>query len=184
MANTKSRSRRLWILLAQVFLVVIVIGFMRLQWSQQGSPASVPPASVGQSQGEGRQYICGVRSGNPTDAKDTITEEQRTATYYPPNRGLVGVAATETLRPGAMIDRFGTDAGRFVAPAGTPVPMRSLPSGAAEGPYGVFRVAKPIVVQSGTTAPWFGQLGGGTQYELPQSIQCLLRSGHLERAGP
>jgi hypothetical protein len=123
-------------------------------------------------------------SGEAQGALDTIAEGRRLTTYFPPNRGFAGMSIKQTLQPGTMIDRFGTDAGRFVSPTGTPIPMRSLPYGAAEGPYGAFRVVKPIEVQGGSTAPWFGQLGGGMQYELPQSIQSLLRSGYLERVGP
>jgi hypothetical protein len=43
------------------------------------------------------------------------------------------------------------------------------------------RVVKPIVVDGGTSAPWFGQPGLGTQYELPGSVSNLLKSGYLER---
>ncbi len=59
--------------------------------------------------------------------------------------------------------------------------MRSLPYGAADGPYSAFRVVKPIDVPTGRSTSWFGQIGGGAQYELPSSIQSLLKSGHLER---
>lgn len=83
-----------------------------------------------------------------------------------------------------LIDRFGTPRGTFVAPRGTPVPMRALPPGVADAPYNVYRVVKPIDVQAGRTAPCFGQLGGGTQYELPSRVADLIKSGHLERATP
>ena len=59
--------------------------------------------------------------------------------------------------------------------------MRALPYGAAEGPFSSFRVLNPIEVQGGSTAPWFAQPGGGVQFELPQSVQSLLRSGYIER---
>ncbi|MBX3440755.1 MAG: glycohydrolase toxin TNT-related protein [Planctomyces sp.] len=61
------------------------------------------------------------------------TAGQRLTSYYPPNRGFSGAPVAETLQPGTLIDRFGLDTGRFASPAGTPVPMRSLPYGAAEG---------------------------------------------------
>ena len=60
----------------------------------------------------------------------------------------------------------------------------NLPYGAAEGPYSAFRVVQPFDVQAGPAAPWFGQIGSGTQYELPASVQSLLKSGHLERINP
>jgi hypothetical protein len=123
-------------------------------------------------------------SGGAQGTLDTIAEGQRLTTYYPPNSGFAGTQIEETLQPGTMIDRFGEDAGRFVSPTGTPVPMRSLPPGAAEGQYSSFTVLQPIQVQSGTTMPWFGQPGLGTQYELPQSVESLLESGHIGRVGP
>ena len=82
-----------------------------------------------------------------------------------------------------MFDRYGLDTGRFASPAGTPTYMRSLPPGASEAPYSMFRVAKPLDVQSGMAAPWFQQPGGGAQYQFPQSIQSLIRNGYIERVG-
>jgi hypothetical protein len=115
---------------------------------------------------------------------DTIAEGQRITTYYPPNRGFAATPVTETLQPGTLIDRFGLERGTFVAPSGTPVPMRALPPGVADAPYNVYRVVKPIDVQAGKSATWFGQPGGGTQYELPSRVADLLKSGHLERVTP
>jgi hypothetical protein len=44
----------------------------------------------------------------------------------------------------------------------------------------VYKVMKPIDVDAGPAAPWFGQPGGGTQYELPATIKELVASGHLK----
>ena len=35
-------------------------------------------------------------------------------------------------------------------------------------------------VNSGTSAPWFDQPGGGTQYQLPMSIRELRRYGYIK----
>jgi hypothetical protein len=51
--------------------------------------------------------------------------------------------------------------------------MRALPPGATDRPYNVYEVVNPFEVRSGTVAPWFGQLGLGTQYELPDSVANL-----------
>ena len=126
-----------------------------------------------------------VTASAPADhATWTTGGDPRSSVSYPPNGGFAGKPVTATLAPGIMIDRYGTDAGRFVSPLGTPLATRSLPPGDANGPHNTFRVLKPIAVQSGPAAPWFGQPGGGTQYELPQSISSLLESAQLERVAP
>ena len=33
-----------------------------------------------------------------------------------------------------------------------------------------------------TSSPWFGQLGLGTQYELPDSVGNLIENGYLKLA--
>lgn len=110
--------------------------------------------------------------------------EQPGEVFWPPNRGFAGTSTPQTLTEGTFIDRYGLERGTFVSPYGTPVPARSLAPGVADGPYGVYRVVNPISVQAGTAAPWFGQPGLGTQYELPASVGDLRKSGQLERVNP
>lgn len=40
---------------------------------------------------------------------------------------------------------------------------------------------KPINVDAGTIAPYFGEMGGGTQYIFKEAIENLIKSGYLER---
>ena len=40
-------------------------------------------------------------------------------------------------------------------------------------------VVEPILVRSGTVAPWFGSPGGGTQYYLYNTIEELIKWGYL-----
>lgn len=99
----------------------------------------------------------------------------------PPNRGFGGPITKTTLRPGALIDRYGGPEGYYAAPAGTPFAQRSLPPGAESRALQTYRVLKPLKVDSGTTATWYGQPGGGTQYHFGnRSIQQLIDAGHLE----
>jgi hypothetical protein len=92
-------------------------------------------------------------------------------TYWPPNRGFLETPVTEKLGVGTRIDRYGDDTGTFFAPQGTPYWMRSLPAWIADTkPYNVYEVIRPIEVQSGKAAPWFGQFGQGTQYEFPLKV--------------
>ncbi len=127
-------------------------------------------------------YDLGAAEIRGVPALDDVAYVQRS--YWPPNRGFAGTPVTETLKPGTMIDRYGYPTGTFASPAGTPAQMRSLAPGVAERPLNTYRVVKPLNVQSGRVAPWFGQPGGGTQYELPESVESLIRSGHLERVCP
>lgn len=60
--------------------------------------------------------------------------------------------------------------------------MRALPPGTEQtAPFNAYRVLKPIEVDAGYSAPWFGQKGLGIQYEFPVSIDVLIKRGFLER---
>lgn len=63
----------------------------------------------------------------------------------------------------------------------TPYPMRALPPGSNQKPYTIYRIQKLIDnVAACKIMPWFGEIGLGTQYELPKSIKSYIESGHLE----
>lgn len=82
--------------------------------------------------------------------------------------------------PGDKIDRFGSIGGKFFAPAGTPMQMRSLPYNANTSVYNSYTVKKPFEVWKSTTAPAFCQIGLGTQYESAVSAEVLLKRGIIE----
>lgn len=110
-------------------------------------------------------------------------------TYYPPNRGFFGQPTLQDLGSGYQFDRYGgffdesgifNDFGTFVAPANTPYRMRALPPGTDLRPLTTYEVIKPISgVPSGSAAPYFGELGLGTQHELPLPIQDYLDQGYI-----
>ena len=102
-------------------------------------------------------------------------------TWWPVNRGFDGASKTQPLGVGTKIDRFGYDGGTFVAPKGTPITMRALAPGTTSKPYSAFEVVKPMEVQGGKAAPWFGETGKGVQYELPMSVEKALAEGYLRR---
>jgi hypothetical protein len=79
--------------------------------------------------------------------------------------------------PGEPISRYGSCAGKFFSPAGTPLPMRALPPGANTSIFNTYKVLKPFEVQVGKIAPAFGQPGLGTQYLSPVSVDVLLKRG-------
>lgn len=115
--------------------------------------------------------------------KGTGKTAQSTAlqTYYPPNDGFLGEVIDDVLQPGTMVDRYGHPGGSYVAPVGTPSQMRALPPGTLDKTYNVYEVIEPINVKSGLAAPWFDQIGLGTQYKFDGKIIDLLESGKLKK---
>jgi filamentous hemagglutinin len=103
-----------------------------------------------------------------------------------------GFAAPPTIteiQPGTRFDRYGgdfengqfIDTGGFVSPSGVPFEQRSLPASSSNRQYQEYEVLQPIPnVSAGTAAPWFGQPGGGTQYQLPMSIEDLVQQGFIK----
>ena len=96
---------------------------------------------------------------------------------YPSNDGAVGLIVTVTLPAGDVLTRYGAPTGRYVSPDGMTFEQRALPSTTNEGDFHVYCVERPIDgVQKGKIAPWFGRLGGGIQYKLPDRIVTLMEA--------
>ncbi|MFJ6614948.1 TNT domain-containing protein [Streptomyces sp. NPDC091289] len=97
---------------------------------------------------------------------------------YPPNDGFAEVNGEidkepVKLRTGQRLDRFGSEYGGYLAPAGDAYAERALPpqnlntrEAATPCDYRVYKVAKPFWVWQGGIAPWFEQPGGGRQIKL------------------
>jgi hypothetical protein len=101
---------------------------------------------------------------------------------YPPDDGFAEAderpdkERTE-LRPGEELDRFGSEYGTYLAPAGEPYAERALPPGilntfdaAAPCNYHVYRVTRSFPVWRGSAAPWFEQPGGGRRIVLDPAL--------------
>ncbi len=127
-----------------------------------------------------RRIIKEKNTGGPSKPKPAEPGE----IVWPPNRGFEGAPVARTLPRGTRVDRYGYEGGTFVSPVGTPVSARSLAPGTTAKPYNVYEVVKPIEVQSGKVAPWFGEVGKGTQYELPMSVGEAVAKGYLTKVGP
>jgi hypothetical protein len=105
---------------------------------------------------------------------------------WPPNRGFINVK-NSTLKPGSTFDRYGgwtengvfRDKGTFVSPVNEPFPNRALPDATKDKPYMKYEVVKPIPVKEGKIIPWFNKPGNGTQYELPETIEDLVKAGYI-----
>lgn len=85
------------------------------------------------------------------------------------------------MERGTLIDRYGYDGGTFVSPKGTPYTNRALAPGTDAKPYTVFEVLEPVRVKSGRITPWFGEKGGGIQFEFSKSISELIDEGIIEK---
>ncbi|MFC9424388.1 TNT domain-containing protein [Streptomyces sp. NPDC056987] len=124
---------------------------------------------------------------------------------YPPDDGFAEVNGeldkkATALRPGEKLDRFGSEFGGYLAPAGDPYAKRALPpqnlntrDAVAPCDYRVYRVLKPFSVWQGSIAPWFEQPGRGQQIKLDPvfldpgegqrlNVKWLLDHGYLAPA--
>ena len=118
---------------------------------------------------------------NPLGWIDPLGLSTELVSYWPPNDGAFGETKISVLEPGTIIDRYGYPGGTYTSPVGTPYSMRALPPGTNNRDYTVYEVLKPIPnVQESKIAPWFGEIGLGTQYKLDQSVQKYVDSGHLK----
>ena len=114
-----------------------------------------------------------------------VAEKASTAlqTYYPPNDGFSGAVQKITLEAGTLIQRTGDLVGRYIAPAGTPTQMLSLPYDKIGQPTTILQVQQSVEVLAGRVAPWFGQIGGGIQYQLGTPLDQLISEGIIKIFG-
>jgi hypothetical protein len=101
---------------------------------------------------------------------------------YPPDDGFAETNGeidkhVEVLEPGEDLDRFGSEYGSYLAPAGDPYAKRALPpqnlnTRDARYPcdYHRYTVKQPFTVWQGRIAPWFEQPGGGQQIKLDPAL--------------
>lgn len=99
---------------------------------------------------------------------------------WPPNEGFAGKPTDVTIDVGAQLSRYGYPGGTFVSPLDVPIPELSLAPGTTQKPHYVYQVLKPLPALEGTAAAWFGEPGGGVQYDLVKSIEHWLDAGYLE----
>lgn len=103
---------------------------------------------------------------------------------FAPNDGIEPGTLTknQTLKAGTIIDRYGSEYGKYTAPAGASFESRALPYDNNPYMYNKYEVISDIEgVDTSTIASAFGQPGGGVQYQLPQSVKDLVNAGYLKR---
>jgi hypothetical protein len=99
---------------------------------------------------------------------------------WPRNDGFDGPPAAGTLRPGMLIDRFGSENGTFFSPEGESYAARALPYVCSQMPYTIYRVVRPVPVEAGKAAAWFNEPGGATQYQTAEPAFKLREEGKIE----
>ncbi|MGW6412969.1 TNT domain-containing protein [Streptomyces vinaceus] len=123
---------------------------------------------------------------------------------YPPNDGFAVINGVVDVEPtvldrGKRLDRFGSESGRYLAPAGDAyakraIPPQSLNTRDSDSPcdYHEYEVVEPFQAWQGSVAPWFEQPGGGEQIKLDPalldpgtggrlSVKWLIENGYLAR---
>jgi hypothetical protein len=101
--------------------------------------------------------------------------------HWPPNDGFATEPQRVDLPPGTLLDRYGAEGGRFLAPAGTPFEARAMPPSSRDRPLTKYEVLRPLPVDAGPAASWFDQPGGGTQFLTDRSVSDLIRDGYIRR---
>src|SRR5271157_2905199 len=61
---------------------------------------------------------------------------------WPPNNGCAAAPVSETLAPGTLIDRFGSEGGSFFSPKGESFDARAVPYVCSQMVYTVYRVVE------------------------------------------
>ena len=119
-----------------------------------------------------------VRDTKFLDADGNIDWEK-----WAPNGGRVPgtIKENQTILAGTIIDRYGSQWGKYTSPAGVPYEQRALPYIENPNAYHKYEVLKPIDnVTISEIAPAFEQVGGGIQYELPNNIKKLKENDIIE----
>ena len=143
------------------------------------------------------------RTGSLTPRAFLARYHDASGWVYPPHGGYVAGPGGEVeearldLYPGQDVDRYGSEYGTFLAPAGLPYAARSIPPQNLDGEpaagcnYHEYRVERELAVEAGPIAPWFAQPGGGIQLQIvatliqdapsTANVAWLVANGYLRR---
>ena len=119
-----------------------------------------------------------VRDSIVLDANGNIDWEK-----WAPKGGRVPgtIKENQTISSGTIMDRYGSQWGKYTSPVGVPYEQRALPYIENLNAYHKYEVLKPINnVTISEIAPAFEQVGGGIQFELPYNIKKLKELGYIK----
>ena len=152
----------------------------KLGWSNKGVKGNVVESVTGDIESGkaiGTDELV-VRDTKFLDADENIDWEK-----WAPNGGRVPgtIKENQTIPAGTIIDRYGSQWGKYTSPAGVPYEQRALPYIENPNAYHKYEVLKPIDnVTISEIAPAFEQVGGGIQYELPNNIKKLKELDYIK----
>ena len=90
------------------------------------------------------------------------------------NGFLNGFSEPYVIEAGSKINRYGDNGNaQFFSPDGITWEQRALPPGSEEKIYIELEVLKDLPCSRGEIAPWFDQIGGGTQYYTDIKVESL-----------
>ena len=120
------------------------------------------------------RYVYDARSGRYRDRSSGRYVAAKDLPW-PDNAGFAS-STTQQVPPGTILDRYGSDTGRFMGEPGTTVSQRGMAQGTDAMPYTQYRVLKPFDAQVGPAAavPAFGASGGAMQYLPGRTIKQLV----------
>lgn len=152
----------------------------KLGWSNKGVKGNVVESVTGDIESGkaiGTDELV-VRDTKFLDADENIDWKK-----WAPNGGRVPgtIKENQTIPAGTIIDRYGSQWGKYTSPAGVPYEQRALPYIENPNAYHKYEVLKPIDnVTISEIAPAFEQVGGGIQYELPNNIKKLKELDYIK----
>jgi hypothetical protein len=110
----------------------------------------------------------------------TALEEYK---QWPEDGGFLGgFSIPITAQEGTVLSRIGRLSGSYVAPLGTTMSQRGLPSSDPNKTETLWEVAKPFSMRAGISAAWKDSTGVGIQYLLPDSVDNLWKNGYIYQA--
>ena len=132
-------------------------------------------ATVGCTPASKDAWIDGVSPLRP----ELIARWTEITVRWPPRNGCADEPVTEMLAVGTLLDRFGKQDGAFFSPRGVGFRARSMPYVCSQLDYSIYRVEKPLPVDTCRAAPWFGEPGGGLTHKSTESAAQLIERGYL-----
>jgi hypothetical protein len=101
---------------------------------------------------------------------------------WPKNGGAVeGTTHEQTLAPGTILSRVGSDYGTYGSDLDVPVENIAVPPDHATEEDTEWEVMQHVTVTAGTVAPAFNQPGGATQYQTKEPFAVLAEKGYLRK---
>jgi hypothetical protein len=162
---------------------IILFGFGGItQVLAQTAPAAATPAAAAPTAATATTEPAGFPANLRWDLVPKWIQwvDSKAQISWPPNDGCAAAPVAQSLTPGQMIDRFGSEGGTFFSPRGESYRSRAVPYVCRQMDYRVYRVEKPVAVKSCKAAPWFGEPGGAIQVQTTDPAYKLVADGVIK----